>query len=67
MPDLGLIAKGLLGPEPSGDPAAYPSSLPKMMSGGARGGDSGAYTFAGILAVLILGGYSLALTRSKGL
>lgn len=68
MPRLDIIAKGLLGPSPSGDPAPYPTSMPKSMTGGGKKSKEDPevpLAFMGILGILVFGGAALALVRSK--
>lgn len=69
FPDLDTIAKGLLqqtSSEPAPYPAVYPA--PPLKGGGLQTDDgSSSLAFLGLLGILILGGYSLALVRSKQL
>jgi hypothetical protein len=59
MPSLESIATGLLGSLKGGE-AAHPAT----QSGGGKDDDS-PLMFLGLLGILIFGGYSLALVRSK--
>jgi hypothetical protein len=60
MPSLESVATSLLGPSKGGDAVPYPAT----QSGGGKDEDS-PLMFLSLLGIIIVGGYSLALVRSK--